>query len=158
MWQFFGMASLVLGGATYFLWNQNLELQGEIAVRMTQLETQKIAFQHLQEQKAIQDAAVKDLTKKSNEIQVEMNRYLDIFARHNLTKLASAKPGLIEKRANNATKQVFDSIEDDSRDVDTLNDGVQLVPEETSSGNNNETGTGGDPAAGTSEGDRPQGT
>ena len=158
MWQFFGMASLVLGGATYFLWNQNLELQGEIAVRMTQLETQKIAFQHLQEQKAIQDAAVKDLTKKSNEIQLEMNRYLDIFARHNLTKLASAKPGLIEKRANNATKQVFDSIEDDSRDVDTLNDGVQLVPEETSSGNSNEAGTDRDTAAGTPEGDRPQGT
>ena len=158
MWQFFGMASLVLGGATYFLWNQNLELQGEIAVRMTQLETQKIAFQHLQEQKAIQDAAVKDLTKKSNEIQLEMNRYLDIFARHNLTKLASAKPGLIEKRANNATKQVFDSIEDDSRDVDTLNDGVQLVPEETSSGNSNEAGAGGDTTTGTPEGDRPQGT
>lgn len=158
MWQFFGMASLVLGGATYFLWNQNLGLQEEIAVQKVQLENQKIAFQHLQEQKALQDAAVKDLTKKSNEIQVEMNRYLDIFARHNLTKLASAKPGLIEKRANNATKQVFDSIEDDSRDVDTLNDGVQLVPEETSSGNSDEAGTGGDTAAGTPEGDRPQGT
>lgn len=158
MWQFFGMASLVLGGATYFLWNQNLGLQEEIAVQKVQLETQKIAFQHLQEQKAIQDAAVRDLTKKSNEIQVEMNRYLDIFARHNLTKLASAKPGLIEKRANNATKQVFDSIEDDSRDVDTLNDGVQLVPEETSSGNSDETSTDRDTAAGTPEGDRPQGT
>ena len=87
-----------------------------------------------------------------------MNRYLDIFARHNLTKLASAKPGLIEKRANNATKQVFDSIEDDSRDVDTLNDGVQLVPEETSSGSSNEASTSGDTTAGTPEGDRPQGT
>lgn len=158
MWQFFGMASLVLGGATYFLWNQNLGLQEEIAVQKVQLETQKIAFQHLQEQKAIQDAAVRDLTKKSNEIQVEMNRYLDIFARHNLTKLASAKPGLIEKRANNATKQVFDSIEGDSRDVDTLDDGVQLVPEETSSGNSDETSTDRDTAAGTPEGDRPQGT
>ena len=26
-----------------------------------------------------------------------MNRYLDIFKRHNLSKLAAAKPGLIER-------------------------------------------------------------
>ena len=54
-----------------------------------------------------------------------MNRYLDIFKRHNLSKLAAAKPGLIEKRVNNGTK-VFDSIEKDSRIIDSLDDGLQL--------------------------------
>ena len=49
-----------------------------------------------------------------------MNRYLDIFRRHNLTKLAAAKPGLIETRANKATKEVFDAIEEISRNIDCL--------------------------------------
>ena len=76
----------------------------------------------------------------SQQIQVEMNRYLDIFKRHNLSKLAAAKPGLIEKRANKATKGVFDGIENDSANIDSLDDGVQLAPEAaTGSQDNNET-------------------
>ena len=50
-----------------------------------------------------------------------MNRYLDIFRRHNLTKLAAAKPGLIEPRMNKATKEVFDGIENDSNLISDLN-------------------------------------
>ena len=57
---------------------------------------------------------------------LDKNRYLDIFKRHNLTKLAAAKPGLIESRVNKATKEVFDGIENDSRDIDDLDDGLQL--------------------------------
>ena len=57
-----------------------------------------------------------------------MNRYLDIFKRHNLTKLAAAKPGLLEPRVNKGTKDVFNSIEEDSRNIDSLDDGLQLQP------------------------------
>jgi hypothetical protein len=55
-----------------------------------------------------------------------MNRYLDVFKRHNLTKLAIAKPGLLETRVNNGTKKVFESIEESSRNIDVLDDGLQL--------------------------------
>ena len=48
------------------------------------------------------------------QIVAERDRYLDIFRRHDLSKLAAAKPGLIEPRVNNATKEVFDSLENDS--------------------------------------------
>ena len=58
-----------------------------------------------------------------------MTRYLDIFKRHNLTKLAAAKPGLLEPRINKGTKNVFDSIEEDSRNIDNLDDGLQLQPD-----------------------------
>ena len=58
-----------------------------------------------------------------------MNRYLDIFKRHNLTKLAAAKPGLIETRVNNGTKEVFEGIEQDSRNIDSLDSGIQLQPD-----------------------------
>jgi hypothetical protein len=33
---------------------------------------------------------------------------------------------LIEPKANKATKEVFDGIEEDSRNIDSLDDGVQL--------------------------------
>ena len=46
-----------------------------------------------------------------------MAEYLDIFRRHNLAQLASAKPGMIEVRANNRTKEAFDAIEDVSKRI-----------------------------------------
>lgn len=69
-----------------------------------------------------QTAALGEMQKRSNEIQAEMNRYLDIFKRHNLAKLAAAKPGLIEPKVNRATKEVFDAIEADSAALDKLDD------------------------------------
>ncbi len=58
-----------------------------------------------------------------NEIyQGQMTEYLDVFRRHNLGKLASAKPGLVEKKINNGTKEVFNAIQNDSVRISTLND------------------------------------
>jgi hypothetical protein len=68
----------------------------------------------MQQSYELQTEALNDLSQKNHEIEAEMSRYLDIFKRHNLAKLAAAKPGLIEKRVNGATKNVFDSLEDDS--------------------------------------------
>ena len=58
---------------------------------------------------------------KNQQYEEEMNEYLDIFRRHNLAKLASAKPGMIETRVNNKTKEVFDGIEEDSKRISDLN-------------------------------------
>lgn len=41
----------------------------------------------------------------------DINRLRDILSRHNLEYLALNKPGLIENRINNATKNVFGDIE-----------------------------------------------
>ena len=59
---------------------------------------------------------------ESIQYEAEMSEYLDIFRRHNIAKLASAKPGMIETRINNATKEVFDAIENDSDRISSLND------------------------------------
>ena len=94
----------------------------------------------MQEDFQLQTSSLQEMQVASQQIQVEMNRYLDIFKRHNLSKLAAAKPGLIEKRVNKATKGVFDGIENDSSSLDALDDGVQLSPEAaTGSQDNNET-------------------
>ena len=93
-----------------------------------------IAAQDLrdQEQKATIEAIQNNLQKTSQELtglqvrnqayETEMNEYMDIFRRHNLSKLASAKPGMIEKRANTRTKEAFDAIEANSQRISTLND------------------------------------
>lgn len=57
------------------------------------------------------------LVERNNEIESEMNRYLDIFARHDLSRLAAAKPGLIEIRINKGTQDVFNTIENDTTDI-----------------------------------------
>jgi hypothetical protein len=62
------------------------------------------------------------MSAKNAEIEAEQARYLDIFKRHNLTKLAAAKPGLITTRINRGTKNVFDSIENDSTFIDSLDE------------------------------------
>ena len=93
-----------------------------------------IAAQDLrdQEQRATIEAIQNNLEKTSKELsglqirnqayEEEMAEYMDIFRRHNLSKLASAKPGMIEKRANTRTKEAFDAIEADSQRISTLND------------------------------------
>ena len=79
-----------------------------------QVKTQNETIDKMSKQYEQQAKALGELTSKNAEIEAEMTRYLDIFRRHNLSKLAAAKPGLIEPRVNNATKEVFDSLESDS--------------------------------------------
>lgn len=93
-----------------------------------------IAAQELrdQEQKATIEAIQNNLQKTSKELtglqvrnqayEQEMAEYMDIFRRHNLSKLASAKPGMIETRVNKKTKEAFDAIEEDSKRISSLND------------------------------------
>lgn len=81
-------------------------------------EAEKAARERSEQNLQIQLQAVSDLTEKNTEMQAEMDDYLSIFKRHNLTKLARAKPGLVEPRINKGTKDVFDAIEQDSIEVE----------------------------------------
>ena len=64
--------------------------------------------------------ALNTMSTKNAEIEAEAQRYLAIFARHNLSKLAAAKPGLIETRINKGTLDVFRTIEKDTTDIDSI--------------------------------------
>ena len=79
---------------------------------------EKKAREQSEENLQTQLKAVDSLTQKNNEMQQEMDNYLSIFKRHDLTKLAKAKPGLIQPRINKGTKEVFDAIEDASKEVE----------------------------------------
>lgn len=117
---------LVLSLGSYYLYQQNQVLSANNAALEGAVATQEAAIKNMQNDFTLQTKQLGDLQKKSQATQLEMNRYLDIFKRHNLTKLAAAKPGLLEPRINKGTKNVFDSIEEISRTIDSLDDGVEL--------------------------------
>lgn len=126
--QFFLAIILVLGLGSYYLYTENQTLKANNIKLESAVATQEETIATLQSDFAKQTGLLTDLQKKNNEIQGEMNRYLDIFKRHDLTKLAAAKPGLIEPRVNKATKEVFDGIEADSRDIDDADDAMLVQP------------------------------
>tara|TARA_R110001632_G_scaffold109139_3_gene219305 strand:+ start:798 stop:1193 length:396 start_codon:yes stop_codon:yes gene_type:complete len=119
---------IVMTTITYYLYTQNKVLLVNNIALESAIATQEEAIASLQNDFALQTSSLLDLQSRNQQIQQEMTRYLDIFKRHNLTKLAAAKPGLIEPRVNKGTKDVFDSIEEDSRNIDSLDDGLQLQP------------------------------
>ena len=80
--------------------NQLIELRDLNKAYELKIETQDDAINTMQQSYELQGEALNELSLKNQEIQSEMNRYLDIFKSHNLAKLAAAKPGLIEKRVN----------------------------------------------------------
>ena len=91
----------------------------ENSVRLeTALETETASREQAEKNLKVQLEAVGKLTEKNSAMQEEMDDYLSIFKRHDLTKLARVKPGLIEPRINNGTKKVFEQIEKDSEEVE----------------------------------------
>tara|TARA_B100000287_G_scaffold149438_1_gene141141 strand:- start:2423 stop:2818 length:396 start_codon:yes stop_codon:yes gene_type:complete len=113
---------IVLGLGGFYLYQQNqvlsannLALEGAIVEQQAAMDAMKESFEK-------QGKSLQNMMRKNAQIEEEMNSYLDIFRRHNLNQLAVAKPGMIEKRINNGTKQVFESIENDSKELDSLDD------------------------------------
>ena len=117
---------LAIGG--YFLWGENTRLSALNQAFELRDQEQKLAIESLQNDFKLQTEGLLAIQSKTQAIEAEMSRYLDIFKRHNLTKLAAAKPGLLEPKVNKGTKNVFNSIEEASRNIDSLDDGLQLQP------------------------------
>lgn len=120
MYQVLGTLILVLGGSTYYLWNDNQTLKDNQAKLEFAIQEQKAAFETMKLSYEKQGAALGNLQRKNAEIEAEKDRYLDIFRRHNLDRLALMKPGLVESRLNNGTKAVFEEIENDSKNIANL--------------------------------------
>ena len=122
MQQLFLGLTLVLGLACWWLYGENQTLtqnnmQLEIAIQQQEeaMEAVKAAYEK-------QGDSLNAMINKNAQIEAEAARYMDIFKRHNLNKLAIAKPGLLETKVNRGTKNVFDTIENDSRELDSLDD------------------------------------
>lgn len=113
---------VVMGLGGWFLWNENQELNKLNLAYEVKFEEQERTLQAVQQNLESTAKNLQNLQVKNQAYEAEMSEYLDIFRRHNIAKLASAKPGMIEKSANERTKEVFDEIEDISNNISSLND------------------------------------
>jgi len=112
--------TLILCLACFWLYSENETLKQNNIKLETSIVQQEEAIAVMKESYENQGKALNQLASKNAQIEAEMNGYLDIFRRHNLNKLAIAKPGMIETRANEQTSAVFESIENDSKELDSL--------------------------------------
>jgi|TARA_B100001245_G_scaffold234966_1_gene221702 ribosomal protein L3 len=112
---------VALGIFSYFLYSENQTLTANNYKLELAVEEQKAAMTAMKESYEKQGQSLMQMTAQNALIEEEKNKYLDIFRRHNLNQLAEAKPGLIETRINKGTADVFKSIEDDSKELSSLN-------------------------------------
>ena len=120
-------------GAHVFIVNQLdtqiVQLQSDVR----QYQAQNVALQSaaeineqtirsLEENSQRQLEQVTSLTTANQQFQTEKDEYLSIFRRHDLARLALARPGLIEPRINNGTQEVFRQVEEDTKEIAALNE------------------------------------
>jgi len=115
------------------------QVQLELAVN-----TAEASLKAAEENAKKQGEAMNKLTLKNNELQRDKDNAMKIFKDHNLTRLARAKPGMIEKRANNKTADVFRMLENDTKelmDIDDTDAGELPVDTKTGVGSGTDSGS-----------------
>jgi hypothetical protein len=122
------IAAMGVGGYFYYqtaIVPMKNKLEEQTAVILAQDlrdQEQKATIVAIQENMEKTAKASANLQKQNQQYETQMTDYLDIFRRHNIAQLASAKPGLMTTRANKATEKVFNEIEDISKRINALND------------------------------------
>lgn len=120
LWVSLAVVSTVLGlvylGYTHYqnLLSENATLKTNVSKLETAVEDQKAATDEalsaVEEWKLAQEEfsqALNELRQTQEQASAEIGRLNDLFAEHDLGKLAARKPGLIERRANGATDRAF---------------------------------------------------
>ncbi len=117
----FGAHKFIVGQLETRIDNQQVQIDSLNTINVGLQAAQAIqedTIRGLEEQSKAQAQAMGNLTNRNNELNAERDSYLRIFKDHDFTKLARARPGSIELRANKATAEVFRSVENDSREID----------------------------------------
>ncbi len=109
--------------------NRLVDLQEEIdftraenVALQTAAQTNEATIRSLEAKSAQQAQQMGVLTQNNQQLSSERDEFMSIFKRHNLTKLARSKPGMIEPRINKGTSAVLRTIEADSRELDQADD------------------------------------
>lgn len=120
----YGAHTFIVGGLTKQVEEQQIQInvlnQHNVALQ-TAADTNEATIRSLEDSNSRQIAQIGDLTVKSNEWERQAKEAQKIFNDHNFTKLSRLRPDMIESRANNATKDVFRAVEEDSKEVANLN-------------------------------------
>jgi hypothetical protein len=126
----FGIIGGAIFGAKYYYDSTQATIQrlsAEKAILDSALEQQTASMNQLQAQMEKQNELNTALQTSLQEANAGLNEMRSKFARHDLTKLAIAKPGLIQTRINNGTVNVFREIEEntDNKSVSDLEPAAQ---------------------------------
>jgi hypothetical protein len=113
------------GGWFYYTDTQNTiaQLRENNAQLKVAVETNEKTIETMAQQAEISAELSQELAQKLQVSEASRNRLIEVFGKHDLTRLALKKPGLIETRINNGTKKAFDGIE--SVSGAPIDDGVQ---------------------------------
>ena len=126
MQQFLLALLLVLGGLSYYLWNENGVLKENNAKLEIAIQTQEEAINNLQNDFALQTTQLNEMTVKSQAAQRELNRYNEFIRNYELSDKIMNDPVEMQRKINNGTKHIMEDIEGLSVVVDDLDDGLQL--------------------------------
>ena len=126
MQQFLLALLLVLGGLSYYLWNENGVLKENNAKLEIAIQTQEEAINNLQNDFALQTTQLNEMTVKSQAAQRELNRYNEFIRNYELSAKIMGDPVEMQRKINNGTKHIMEDIEGRSVVVDDLDDGLQL--------------------------------
>lgn len=120
MYQFFIAIILVLGGTSFWLYNENQTLTANNFKLELAVEEQKETMRVMQENFEKQGKALQNLSRRNAQIEADKDKYLQILSKHNFEKLAVAKPGLMELRFNKGTDDVLRELENDTKEISNL--------------------------------------
>ena len=95
--------------------NRMQSLANEKAALEVQVQQATAALERQLEVMALQEESLAEMNERAAILEAQMQDYLKIFKDHDLTRLARAKPGMIESRANKRTDEIFTVIENDTR-------------------------------------------
>ena len=126
MQQFLLALLLVLGGLSYYLWNENGVLKENNAKLEVAIQTQEEAINNLQNDFALQTTQLNEMTVKSQAAQRELNSYHEFIRNYELSDKIMNDPVEMQRKINNGTKHIMEDIEGLSVVVDDLDDGLQL--------------------------------
>jgi len=106
-------SSIAGGGYFYYTDTQARisQLQENNAQLKVAVETNEATIDSMNQQALISAELSQQLSEKLQVSEASRNRLIEVFGKHDLTRLALRKPGLIESRVNNGTKKAFDGIE-----------------------------------------------
>jgi chromosome segregation ATPase len=113
----FGIIGGAIFGAKYYYDSTQATIQrlsAEKAILDTALEQQTASINAMQEQMERQNELNTELQANLQEANSGLSEMRSKFARHDLTRLAIARPGLIQTRINNGTDEVFREIEENT--------------------------------------------
>ena len=107
-----------MGGGAWYYYTDTQErlatLRDNNAKLQIVAETNQATIENLQADYKLAQENMEKLAERAREAEVYQDELAAKLRRHDLTRLTLQKPGLIEKRVNNATDKIFSQLEIDS--------------------------------------------